>query len=403
MSVALPSGLAVNLGHHAGGAAASGPRVLHVGKYYPPVPGGMERVLQLLCEHGRGVRNEVLVAGVGPRTIREHWNGVPVTRAARLATIGSVGVCPTLPFELRRVRRDITVIHEPNPMALGADLVARQEGPLVVWYHSEVLRAAWKYRLLYEPLLQRVLRRAARIIVSSPRLAEHAQALRPYAVKCQVVPFGIDLDRLAASDAVLARATAIRARYRGPLVLFVGRLVPYKGVSVLLDAVAGLDVTTVIAGDGPLSAALRAQASRLPLPRRVVFTGEIDETELLALYHACDMFVLPSVTRAEAFGMVQLEAMGCGKPVISTDLPSGVPWVNQHGESGLVVPPGDAAALRGAIETLACDDALRARLGTGARLRVEREFTAARMAERTLSLYASILDERGRAEDSLVA
>jgi glycosyltransferase involved in cell wall biosynthesis len=148
---------------------------------------------------------------------------------------------------------------------------------------------------------------------------------------------------------------------------------------------------------------LRAQASSSPSSGRVVFTGEIDESELLALYHACDMFVLPSVTRAEAFGMVQLEAMACGKPVISTDLPSGVPWVNQHGESGLVVSPSDARALRGAIETLARDAALRHRLGTGARLRVEREFTAARMAERTLSLYTSILDGPGRAEGSLVA
>jgi len=285
------------------------------------------------------------------------------------------------------------VLHEPNPLGLVSDFLSRQTGPLVVWYHSEVLRPAWKYRLMYEPFLRRVLGRAARVVVSSPKLADHASALQDYRNKCRVVPFGIELERLARTPAVADRAAAIRAMHAGPIVLFVGRLVPYKGVSVLLDAVRTLDVTTIVAGGGPLGAALRDQASRLSPRPRVEFVGDVDDTELLALYHACDMFVLPSVTRAEAFGMVQLEAMGCRKPVISTDLPSGVPWVNQHGESGLVVPPGDSQALREAIASLAGDDLLRERLAAGARARVEREFTADMMAARTVALYRDVLAE----------
>jgi rhamnosyl/mannosyltransferase len=160
---------------------------------------------------------------------------------------------------------------------------------------------------------------------------------------------------------------------------------------VLIDAIAGTNVTALIVGGGPLERRLREQASRLPDPRQVVFAGEVDDAELLACYHACDALVLPSVTRAEAFGMVQLEAMACSKPVISTDLPSGVPWVNRHGESGLVVPPEDAASLREALERLTGDPALRLRLGTGARARVESEFTAAVMAERTVAVYERVL------------
>lgn len=367
-------------------------RVLHVGKYYPPAPGGMEKVVQLLCEHERRVTDSrVLVSNTAARTISETWRGVPVTRVARLATIGSVGVCPTFPLAWRSRDVDITVLHEPNPLALVSDLLSWQTGPLVVWYHSEIMRPAWKYRVMYEPFLRRVLGRAARIVVSSPRLAEHALALQDYRDKCRVVPFGIELERLAPSPPTLARAEAIRKEHPGPIALFVGRLVPYKGVSVLLDAMAGLDVTAILVGGGPLGPALREQAARLSPAARVVFAGEVDDGELLALYHACDMFVLPSVTRAEAFGMVQLEAMGCGKPVVSTDLPSGVPWVNRHGESGLVVPPGDAAALRDAIVSLASDEGLRGRLAQGARRRVAREFTAGRMAERTVALYHEVL------------
>jgi rhamnosyl/mannosyltransferase len=373
---------------------ASRPRVLHVGKYYPPAPGGMERVVQLLCEHERtATDSRVLVSNTAPRTVREEWRGVPVTRVARIAAIGSVGVCPTFPLALRAERADLTVIHEPNPIALVSDFLSWRSGPLVVWYHSEVLRPAWKYRAMYEPFLARVLGRAARIVVSSPALAEHAAALAPYRDKCRVIPFGIELERLAPSDAVRARAEAIRRERPGPLLLFVGRLVPYKGVSVLVDAMRDVDATAIVVGGGPLAASLAEQARALP-PGRVVFAGEVGDDELLALYHACDAFVLPSVTRAEAFGMVQLEAMACGKPVVSTDLPSGVPWVNRDGVSGIVVPPGDAGALASALRALATDDALRARLGGGARARVEAEFTADRMASRTVALYHEVLGGR---------
>jgi glycosyltransferase involved in cell wall biosynthesis len=370
-------------------------RVLHVGKFYPPVPGGMERVLQLLCEHEReSVDSQVLVVNTALRTAQEPWNGVPVTRVARVASIGSVGVCPTFPFELWRRPADVTVIHEPNPLALVCDFATARSGPVVVWYHSEVLRPAWKYRLMYRPFLTRVLRRAARIVVSSPKLVEHAQELQEYRAKCAVIPFGIELNRFVATEAIAERAKAIRARHAGrPLALFVGRLVPYKGVSVLIDAMRGVDVTALIVGAGPLGESLRAQARDANVDDRVVFAGEVDDDELMALFHACDMFVLPSVTHAEAFGMVQLEAMACGKPVICTDLPSGVPWVNQHLRTGLVVPPGDAAALHDAILRLGSDAALRTRLGAAARERVEREFTAERMAARTVALYREVLAE----------
>jgi len=367
-------------------------RILHVGKYYPPAPGGMERVVQLLCEHERpAADSRVLACNTAARTVTERWNGVPVTRVARLGAIGSVGVCPAFPLAWRRLEADLVVLHEPNPLALVADLVGGQRGPLVVWYHSEVLRPAWKYRLMYQPFLRRVLDRAARIVVSSPALAEHAAALRPYRDKCRVVPFGIDVDTLAATPEIAARAAAIRTAHPGPIVLFVGRLVPYKGVSVLLEAMSDVPATTVIVGRGPLEGTLKAQAGRSGSGNRVVFAGDVDDAELLALYHACDVFVLPSITKAEAFGMVQLEAMGCGKPVISTDLPSGVPWVNRHGTSGLVVPPNDAAALGEAIRSLLADDLARTTLGAGARTRVRQEFGAARMAQRTVALYREVL------------
>jgi len=366
-------------------------KILHVGKYYPPVPGGMERVLQLLCEgERREVDSRVLVASTGRTTCHEVQNGVPVTRAGSLAMIGSVGLSPALPFELRRLSPDLTVLHEPNPIALVSDFLTWQRGPLVVYFHSEVVRAEWKYRLLYRPLLKRVLDRAARIIVASPSMAERAEQLEDHRQKCVVIPYGIDTAPLAGTPPVLIHAAAVRETCGTPLLLFVGRLVSYKGVDVLLRAMASVDANLIIVGDGPLRGALEAQA-RATCAGRVTFAGGVDEAHLAALYHACDVFVLPSRTRAEAFGMVQIEAMACGKPVVSTSVASGVPWVNHHNETGVVVPPGDPAALAVALRDLLEDPALRHRLGEAGRRRVAQEFTAARMAARTVALYRDVL------------
>ena len=366
-------------------------RVLHVGKFYPPVPGGMERVLQLLCESERPrVDSRVLVANVGRSSVRQELAGVPVTRVSSVGRIGSVGVCPTLPLWLRRLDGDLVVIHEPNPVALVSVVLARPRGRVLVWFHSEVVRPRWKYRLLYRPFLRAVLGRADRIIVSSPELARHAVELQDFRDKCVVVPYGVDTGRLVATDAVQARAEALRGQHRTPIVLFVGRLVPYKGVDVLMRSLCGVDATALVVGDGPLRTRLETQARELGLSR-VRFLGAVSDPELTALYHAADLFVLPSVTRAEAFGVVQLEAMACGVPVVSTNLPTGVPWVNQHDKTGLVVPSGDADRLRQALTALLTDRPRREALGRYARERVEGEFTLTRMAQLTGGLYREVL------------
>ena len=283
-------------------------------------------------------------------------------------TIGAVAVAPALPLRLARADADLVVLHEPNPMALLAYFVVRPRAPLVIWYHSEVVRPGWRYRLFYRPFLEFALRRVARIVVASPPM-QNVPALAAYRAKCVVIPYGLDPDRYQPTAVVRARADALRERARGPILLFVGRLVPYKGLDVLLHALPGLEAQTVIVGDGPLRGSLETTVRELGLGDRVQLTGEVTDDERLAWLHACDALVLPSTTRQEAFGMVQLEAMLCGRPVVSTDLPTGVPWVNVHGETGFVVRAGDAASLRGALDRLVAD----AGPATGARRSRSRE------------------------------
>jgi rhamnosyl/mannosyltransferase len=350
----------------------------------------MERVLQALAEGERGqIETAVLVANVRPRTEQEGRRGVLVTRVASLGFVGTVGVCPTFPLWLRRLAGDVVVLHEPNPMAFASYLLARPRGKLVVWFHSQLILHRWYY-FMYRPLARLALRRAERVIVSSPVLAAQAPELQPIRAKCVVVPFGIDSGPWVPTEAVLQQAAELRRRHPGPLVLFVGRMVPYKGVGVLLRALVGLPATTLLVGSGPLLEDMRALAKELGLGDRVAFLEDVDDEQMAAVYHACDVFVLPSVGTNETFGIVQLEAMACGKPVVSTALPTGVPWVNRHGESGLVVPPGDVGALREALGQLLGDPALRARLGEQGRRRVMSDFTVERMVGRTAALYQEV-------------
>lgn len=371
--------------------------VLHVGKFYPPVPGGMEQVLESLCQFPvEGIENRVLVFNTGRRTRRERVDGVDVTRVGTIGAAGSVPIAPTFVSELARVRADAIVLHEPNPWALLSLAIARPRTPLAVWFHSEVVRPRLQYALFYHPLARMVYSRARRIVVSSPSLAENAAALAPYRDRVVVIPFGIDESRWERTPCISARAEAIRASIGSrPLVLFAGRMVPYKGVDVLLRALAGTDAAAVLVGGGPSRDGWIALARDLGIADRVQFTGEISHDELAALYHACDLFVLPSVTRAEAFGYVQLEAMACAKPVVSTRVASGVPWVNRDGETGLTVPPGDSVALRAAIEALAGDAALRQRLGHAGRARVRSEFTMDRMRAAAAALYREVAGSAG--------
>jgi glycosyltransferase involved in cell wall biosynthesis len=363
--------------------------VLHVGKFYAPVSGGMERVVELLCRVTNSfVKNTVLAMNTGRETIEEEIDGVHVVRAGTIARVGSVHVAPSMTRWLRRLTSDVVVLHEPNPWALVSYNLARPPAPLFVWYHSDVVRPALQYALFYAPIARPVYRRAQRIVVSSPALAEHARVLQPYRDRVRVVPFAIEPAKWRATGFERSELEAAVTQAGGPFVLFVGRHVAYKGVDVLLRALASSDARAVIVGDGPKRTEWEALAQSLHLNGRALFTGDVSDQQLKILMHAASALVLPSVTRQEAFGYVQLEAMAAGKPVISTDLPTGVSWVNQDGVTGRVVRTGDVDDLRAAMVQMLASPDRAAQMGAAARRRVEEEFTSERLRERLRDLYS---------------
>ena len=366
-------------------------RVLHVGKYYPPVPGGMERVVQALCEVTRNrLDSRVLAFHREASTVEEVVAGVPVTRVGTLGRAGSVPIAPTLAAHLARAAADVLIVHEPNPWALLSMRLAPPRIPFAIWFHSDVIRPWLQYRLFYAPIARPAYTRARRFVVSSPSLAAASPVLSRFSGKTSVIPFGIDPGAWVATPARTQQAMAIRASAGRPIVLFVGRLVPYKGVDVLIKAAAPLPVHVLIVGHGPMRATWMREATANADRATIEFAGELPDEEVKAWMHAADVLVLPSVTPAEAFGVVQLEAMASGTPVISTSVRSGVPWVNRHGETGLVVAPGDPCALRTALETLLADEELRSRLGAAGVERVCAEFTLDSMADRFVALCSEV-------------
>jgi rhamnosyl/mannosyltransferase len=289
---------------------------------------------------------------------------------------------------MRKLPADILHVHMPNPVAEMSYLLAARDRPLVAHFHSDIVRQKFLLRI-YAPLLESFYRHAARIVVPTPNHINVSPFVSKFKQKCRVVPFGIRLSRFDLTDAIAKKADELRGA--GPAILFIGRLVYYKGIEYLVEAMSHVNARLWIIGTGPLDEKLKRLAVELHLQDKIMFLGNVPESDIPAYYHACDVFVLPSVANSEMFGIVQLEAMACRKPVVATTLPTGVSWVNQHGVTGLLVPPQNPQALADAMNKLLASGSLRTDMGEAGRTRVESQFTATKMADGVMEVYEDIL------------
>jgi glycosyltransferase involved in cell wall biosynthesis len=372
-------------------------RILHVGKFYPPYRGGMETHLQDLCRSIAPFADvSVLVSNSARHTVLERDGDIPVERSGAWANIASAPICPDMVRAIRRAKADIVHLHCPNPMAVISYLASGHSGHAVITYQSDVIRQRI-LRFAYQPLFNRVATRAKAIICLSPNYIESSPVLNRFREKCHVIPHGICPEKFEHADE--SAAAEIRARYGDRIVLAIGRLVYYKGFEYLIRAVAATDATLLIVGTGPLRERLLQVARQCGTADRVHFLGKVEDVR--PYYHTAQLFALPSVARSEAFGIVQVEAMACGTPVVNTRLDTGVPFVSLHGVSGLTVPLADAPALQRAILDILGNPNLRARFSLGARQRVRELFTLDGMAEKTFQLYEQILSERTAIETSV--
>lgn len=367
-------------------------KILHIYKDYHPVMGGIENAIKWLAEAQAAAGHEVtvLVAALGKRGSIETVNGVRVHKIPRLGTVASTPLTPTLPFILRKYPVDIAHIHSPYPPGELLNMLFGRAKFTVITYQSDIVRQKTLLKF-YAPLLKRVLLKADRILPSSNSYVQTSDFIRPHKNKCQAIPMGINPERFLHPDS--KKVQALKAKFTEPIILFVGRLRYYKGLNTLVSAMAHVpNGTAVIVGEGPMEAQLKAQTDSLNLTDRVRFVGSVSDEDLPTWFQAADCFVLPSNSRAEAFGIVLLEAMASGLPLISTELGTGTSFVNQHGQTGFVVPPLNPVALAEAINTLSADAALRAQFGQNALNRVQTEFSTGKMVQRVMAVYNKLLN-----------
>lgn len=370
-------------------------KIVQLNKYYAPHRGGVETVVENIAE-GLRDRTEMSVLVCGARGQREdvRQDGVHLHRSKPLCKVGPMPVSFSYLRDVRRALKnaDAVLLHMPFPWGDLALRLSGYRGRVLLWWHSDVVRQK-KLLTLYRPLMNWTLRRADRILVATSGHIDGSVFLPPYREKCTVIPYGVEEDWYRAGK------ERTQTPHSGPVeFLFVGRMVYYKGCEVLLRAFAAMEDKAcrlrMVGQFTSLTDELRRLACELGVADRVTFEDDLPEEALMERFAACDVFVLPSVYRSEAFGLVQLQALAFGKSVINTNLPGGAPLVSRSGETGITVEPNDARSLAAAMDTLARDGALRARYGAAALSRIE-DFRMEKMNAQLLRTLQEVCGEKG--------
>lgn len=375
--------------------------ILHVYKrFYPDRYGGVERMIhQLIAATApHGVRNTVLSIGLADPLVSDMPRGLRTIRCRQSFEFASPPVSLQALARFRSLSSAFDLLHFHYPWPFGDVLAASRAPflPYVVTYHSDIVRQK-RLEKVYAPLRDRFLARAAAIAATSNNYLASSETLQRVRHKVAVIPIGLDPAHYPPLQS--ERVDQWRSRLGAGFFLFVGVLRYYKGLHILLQANARLDLPVVIVGAGPIEAQLRRQAATLGL-RNTVFLGPLPEGDKVVLLHLARALVFPSHLRSEAFGISLLEGALYGKPLISSELGTGSSYVNIDGVTGIVVPPADPMTLRTALLRLWHDDARCAQLGMQAHARFQRLFTADRMAEGYLRLYCGVLGARTRSLDS---
>lgn len=360
-------------------------KITHVTRYAYPHIGGIEAVISQINDSlpNEEFEKEVLCCSNTEKSSVE--NGVKYNRCKFLFEVAANTISPEFIWKLLRVNTDILHYHMPFIFAVIAHFIARPKyKKLYITYHSDIVgydKIMKPFWLIYKKFIEQ----ADKIHVLSPNIIESSKIINPYKEKCVVIPQGINLEDKSDNEKV----NRIKEKYKGRKILFsLGRLVKYKGFMFGIEAMKKVDnAIYLIGGSGPLKEDFENYIKANLLEDKVELLGRIEDNDLDNYYKACDIYLFPSIMQSEAFGIVQLEAMKYGKPIINTNLGTGVNYVSIHNKTGLTVEPKNSKELANAINKLLNNDSLRETLGQNAKKRVENVFNLLKLKNKIKKLY----------------
>ena len=371
-------------------------RILQLGKAYPPVNlGGVESTIQLINEglHKEKIKCDVLGVNYKFESVEEKLHFGSIFRSSLIIKLFSTLLSLSLIFKLNKIKNnyDVIHIHHPDPMSAVALWFSNSSTKVVLHWHSDILKQRFLLKL-FNPIQTWLLNRADVIIATSLNYAEGSSVLLPFKNKIKIVPIGLDNSKLCIDP---FKVNQILERYKNhKIILSIGRMSYYKGYEYLIDSVRLIkeDCKILIIGGGKLSEKLKASIPSEHLGK-IEFLGNLNDLDRNCYLAACDIFVLSSIYKTEAFAIAQVEAMYFGKPIISTEIPgSGVHWVNLNNISGLTIPIKDSKSLAIAINKIVDDSKLYNRLAKGAFNRYQTQFTQELMIRRLICLYKELLN-----------
>lgn len=372
-------------------------KVLHFYKtYYPDSFGGIEQVIFQLASGSVALGIESTVLSLTPNKVERviEINGHQVFRCRSNFKIASTDFSLSAIWRFNELAKNADLVHYhfPWPFMDIAHILTNHKKPSVVTYHSDIVRQKNLLKI-YRPLKNYFLRNVDSIVATSPNYFVTSEILQKYQDKVELITYGLDKNTYPKLSH--DRSTYWRNKVGDKFFLFIGVLRYYKGLNILLDALALGDFPTVIVGAGPIEYELKGKAKALGL-KNVVFLGQISEEDKVSLLDLSYALVFPSHLRSEAFGISLLEGAMFAKPMISSEIGTGTSFINIDGLTGIVVLPSSPKELFSAMHFLWDNPEIASRMGNEAAKRYLDLFTADKMCEKYAALYKRLIDEKSK-------
>lgn len=362
-------------------------KVMHIGKYLPPAKGGMESSILHICRTLSAAGLDITLVGTneaGQRHI-QHQEKFKVRCLKTWWTLASTPFVTGLFKLIREEKPDLIHLHLPNPWI--SILLSWTKIPIVATYHCDIV--SFKIlKKLYNPILIFFLNRCAKIITTSPQLASSSEALKKYQKKVSIISLSVPPLNFKNENIELTQSLN---KISENIILFVGRLVSYKGLPFLIEAMKSIDGHLFIVGEGSKKESLIRIAQELGVNAKITFAGSVSDEDLPSYYKAAKTIVLPSINQGEALGICLIEGLSIGRPLVTTELRTGVSFVNQNEITGLIVPPKDSAALAKAIQRVLSSPDERDRFSANAKIRYQQIFDLKKISDQHQKLYQEVL------------